>query len=123
MAFSTTKVTSTPVMAIRQTVWTLADTAGSSASEQFGDCSAITVQMTGTWSSATVAMQCSNDDTTWAALPTALSMSANGLNSVAANSLGFRYYRATMSGGGAGSSITVGLCGQLTTAAVIRRPR
>ena len=61
---------------------------------------AMSMQAVGTFDSGTIALQCSNDGTTYAALPTAVSHTVAGIKSVAAIDLGFRYYKLLVSGGG-----------------------
>ena len=55
--------------------------------------SSMSIQATGAFTAATIDIQASNDGTTYAALPTAVSLSALGHKSVALADLGFRYYR------------------------------
>ena len=54
---------------------------------------AMSLQGSGTFGAATLDIQASNDGVTYAALPTAVSLSAAGIRSVAVADLGFRYYR------------------------------
>lgn len=48
--------------------------------------------------SGTAAIQASNDGTNFAALPTAVSLTANGIKSVALADLGYSWYRIDLSG-------------------------
>ncbi len=61
---------------------------------------AASLQAVGTFDSGTVALQCSNDGVTYAALPTAVSHTAAGAKSVAPADLGFKYYKVVVTGGG-----------------------
>ncbi len=54
---------------------------------------AMSVQATGAFTTATIDIQASNDGTTYAALPTAVSLNAVGIKSVALADLGYQYYR------------------------------
>ena len=54
---------------------------------------AMSIQAIGAFTSATIDIQCSNDGTTYYALPTATSLNALGVKSVALADLGFNYYR------------------------------
>jgi hypothetical protein len=54
---------------------------------------AMGVQLVGTVAAGTVALQASNDNSNFVAVPTAVSFSAAGIKSVAIADLGYRYYR------------------------------
>jgi hypothetical protein len=60
---------------------------------QFPRCIAMSIQTIGTHGSATINIQGSNDDTTYAALPTAVQLTTAGIKSVALADLGYRFYR------------------------------
>ncbi len=64
----------------------------------------LSVQVIGTFDSATLAIQGSNDGTNFAALPTAVSLTAAGLKLIAGP---FKYYKPVTSGGGATSDLDV----------------
>lgn len=54
---------------------------------------AMSIQATGAFTSATIDIQASNDGVTYAALPTAVSLNALGIKSVALADLGYKFYR------------------------------
>ena len=56
-------------------------------------CLAMSIQGVGTFGSATIDIQGSNDGTTYAALPTAVSLTVAGIKSVALADLGYKFYR------------------------------
>lgn len=61
---------------------------------------AVGVQFLGTFDSGTIAMQGSNDNTTFAALSTAVSATSAALKGVATADLAYKRYRMIVSGGG-----------------------
>jgi hypothetical protein len=115
MAFSTTKKCVQSIPGVKTVTVTLLDTAGNSDAENLHDCDTITLQVEGTFASAAVAVQVSNDGATFYALPTAVSISAAGLKSVPADGLGFKFYRLAMTGGGGTTSLTCTLVGVNTS--------
>lgn len=60
---------------------------------QMSRVTAMSIQSVGTHGSATIDIQASNDGVTYAALPTAVSLTTAGHKSVALADLGFRFYR------------------------------
>lgn len=68
----------------------------------------ITLHATGTFGGGTLALEAGNDETNFAALPTAVSLTAAGIKSVAADGLGYKSYRLALSGA-TSPSITVTL--------------
>ena len=58
----------------------------------------MTVQAEGTFSSGTVALQGSNDGSTFYALPTAVSLTAAGIKSVAQLDLAYDYFKVIVTG-------------------------
>lgn len=73
---------------------------------------AMSLQVSGTFNaSTTLDLQGSNDGTTYAALPTAVSLSAAGIKSVAVEDLGYRFYRAIILAEAPGSTLTVTVIG------------
>jgi hypothetical protein len=107
MAFSTTRIETYPKKGMLKNVITLNDTAGNSDAMDLGDAVHITIQVEGTFASATVAVQASNDGVHFYALPTtAISFSASsGIKAVAELDRGFSKYMLVMSGGGASSAL------------------
>lgn len=90
--------------------WTLtqADAVGAAIdAHEYGDR---TVQLSGTWDSATGVLQGSNDGTTWFSLTdpqgNAISKTADGMETVMEVP---RYTRPNSSGGGASQSVTISL--------------
>lgn len=81
--------------------------AGNGEPMDLPDCATITFQATGTFSSATYTVQKSNDGVNYVALGTAIAISSAGMHSVAAADLGAAKYRIVVSGGGAGSDVTI----------------
>lgn len=67
---------------------------------------AMSTQLRGTIAAGTVAIQGSNDNSTFVALPTAVSHSATGIKSVAVADLGYLYYRVAVASAGAGNDLT-----------------
>lgn len=65
----------------------------------------LTAQLGGTYAAGTVALQGSNDGSTFAALPTAVSFTGLGIKSVAVADLGYRHYRAAYSSMDAGNTL------------------
>lgn len=115
MAFSTTKKCSNGLPGVKTVTITLADTSGNSDSENLHDCDTITLQVEGTFAAGSVAIQASNDGATFYALPTAVSIAAAGIKAVSADSLGFKFYRLALSGGGGTTSLTCTLVGVNTS--------
>lgn len=68
---------------------------------------AISAQLRGSYTSGTVALQGSNDNSTFVALPTAVSFTALGIKSVAVADLGFLYYRVAASSMHASNDLTL----------------
>lgn len=66
----------------------------------------LSFQLAGTYSAGTVKMQASNDGTNYADTPTAASLGATGLKSVALLDCGFRYYRLNFASMGSGNTHT-----------------
>lgn len=58
----------------------------------------MTIQVEGTFSAGTLALQGSNDGTTFYALPTAVSLTAAGVKSVAQLDLAYDVFRVTVTG-------------------------
>lgn len=56
----------------------------------------MSIQGVGTFGSATLNIQASNDGTTYAALPTAVQLTTAGIKSVAQTDLAYRFYRVIM---------------------------
>jgi len=54
---------------------------------------AMSLQSTGAFTTATIDIQASNDGVTYAPLPTAVSLNALGVKAVALADLGFKFYR------------------------------
>ncbi len=117
MAFSTTKNLTRPMKAVRVATYTMNDTAGNGAAENFADCDRITIQVTGTFASGIISLQVSNDGTNFVAAPTAVSINAAGVVAVAENSLGFLYYRPVLASGGSTTALTVTFVGSSSRAA------
>lgn len=115
MAFSTTKRCANGTPGVKTVSITLADTAGSSDAEQLHDCDFITLQVTGTFGGATVAIQASNDGTNFVALPTAVSTISTALKSVPSDGLGFKHYKLVLSGGNASTDLACTLVGVNTS--------
>ena len=67
----------------------------------------LTMQLTGTYVAGTVAIQGSNDGTNFVALPTAQSLSALGVKSVAVADLGFKHYRFAFTSMDAGNTLVL----------------
>lgn len=59
---------------------------------------AMSLQGDGTFGSGTLSLQGSNDGATFAELPTAVSLTVNGIKSVAVADLGYAYYRIHFAG-------------------------
>lgn len=57
---------------------------------------AMSLQVTGTFNGSTLALEASNDGTNYAALPTAVSLTAAGIKSVALADLGYLHYRLSL---------------------------
>jgi len=73
--------------------------AGGTANIEVLRASTITLQYISTnWNAKTLTFTCSNDDTNFVALTTPLSVGANGLFSVIARDIGYRYYQLALSG-------------------------
>jgi VCBS repeat-containing protein len=69
------------------------------------DTIAVSVQFLGTFDSATISVQGSNDGTTFAALPTAVANTAAGIKSLAVADLAYKYYRFFTTGGSASQDL------------------
>lgn len=67
----------------------------------------LTAQLRGTLGAGTVALQGSNDNSNFVALPTAVSFSAVGIKSVAVADLGFLYYRVAVASSNGSNDITL----------------
>jgi hypothetical protein len=65
----------------------------------------LSLHLTGTYVSGTVALQGSNDNSAFVALPPAVSLSALGIKSVAIADLGFRYYRLAFTSMNSGNTL------------------
>jgi|SRR5690349_933533 len=70
---------------------------------------ALSLQLAGTYVAGTLAIQGSNDNSTFAALPTAVSLSGTGIKSVATADLGYRYYRLAFASMDAGNTLVATL--------------
>lgn len=68
--------------------------------------SAMSIQVEGI-TTAAVALQASNDNSNFYALPTAVSLAADGIKSVAVADLGYRYYKILMTGASEAATVTV----------------
>jgi len=66
-----------------------------------GGCDSASIQADGTWDSGVVVVQCSNDGTTYAALPTNVDFSADGVATIPPDGLGFRFYQLSVTLNGA----------------------
>lgn len=67
----------------------------------------LTFQLGGTYAAGTVAIQGSNDGSTFAALPTAVSFTALGIKSVVVADLGYRFYRTAFTSMDAGNTLVL----------------
>ena len=67
----------------------------------------ISAQLRGTIGAGAVALQGSNDNSTFVALPTAVSFTAVGVKSVAVADLGFLYYRVAVTAADASNDLTL----------------
>lgn len=74
---------------------------------------ALSAQVVGTFTAGTIAIQGSNDNSNFVALPTAVSFSAVGIKSVAQADLGYRYYRAAFSSMNSANSLTLTLVAKM----------
>jgi hypothetical protein len=68
--------------------------------------SSLVFQVAGTYAAGTIALQGSNDNSTFVALPTATSLSGTGVKAAVAADLGFRYYRLAFTSMDAGNTLT-----------------
>lgn len=66
----------------------------------------LTFQVAGTYVAGTIALQGSNDNSNFVALPTATSLSGVGIKAAVAADLGFRYYRLAFTSMDAGNTLT-----------------
>lgn len=67
----------------------------------------ISLQLRGTIGAGTVALQGSNDNSTFVALPTAVSFSATGIKTVAVADLAFLYYRVAVASAHSSNDLTL----------------
>lgn len=91
MALNGTKGSDRISKGMLKVVWAMT-AQGEGSAEELGRADSITVQLeerTG----GTITIEASNDGVTFYTLPTALVMAADGIESVAVDSLGFRFYR------------------------------
>ena len=66
---------------------------GESAAFDLSMCDAVSIQADGTWDSGDAAVQCSNDGVTYADLPTDVAFTADGVKTIPADGLGFKFYQ------------------------------
>jgi hypothetical protein len=74
--------------------------------------SSMSIQVEGR-SAATIDLQGSNNNVDFYALPTAVQLTADGIKSVAAVDLSYRYYRVAVTGAGAGDNMVINIVAKL----------
>jgi len=113
MAFSKTSKWTDIKKGVVQVVLTLLDTAGDSDPLTLADAETISLQFGLAGTAGTIKVQVSNDGATYFDAPTAISKTAAGVGTVAADSRGFKFYRLNLAGGDATTAWTVNVVASL----------
>ena len=87
-----TKAQDSPMEGVNRIVVTLS-AENDVANFEMPRCTAISIQVSGTFNGSTLTLNASNDGVTYAVLPTTADLSAAGMMSVALADLGFRFYQ------------------------------
>lgn len=76
-----------------------------------GKVNKMSIQVVGTWASCVVTMMVSNDNSNFYAMPTATTIGADGVKSIARDGCGYQYYRASFASGTAAQDLTISVVG------------